>query len=78
VALLKPFFPLDWTFFGLTSDYKVTLLEEIYVCTKHIGFTRQDVMLMPVYERKYHINKLIEENEKQQEQIQKMKKQKRG
>ena len=60
---------LDQTFFGLTSNYKAYLLNETYVCTKHIGFTRQDVMYMPVWERRIYLDHLVEEVEEQNKRM---------
>ena len=59
------------SFFGLSSEYRVALLDEIYYLSKHVNFTYQNVMTMPTYERKYFINKLVEEFEKQREEIEK-------
>ena len=59
----------DQTFFGLTSNYKAYLLNETYVCTKHIGFTREDVMYMPVWERKNYIQQLLEEVDEEKKQM---------
>lgn len=55
---------LGWSFFALSSEYQKHLLDEIYYLVKVVGFTYHDVTHMPTYERKYFINKLIEENQK--------------
>ena len=47
--------------------YKTYLLEEIYYCVKHIGFTYQDVLEMSVYERRQYLSLLINENQKKTE-----------
>jgi hypothetical protein len=76
---LKPFLLLDQTFFGLTLEYKPYLLKEIFVCTKHIGFSYKDTMSMPVWERRNYIEQFLEEVEYQNKQIEEQsKKSKRG
>jgi hypothetical protein len=42
-------------------DYKIELTREIYICTKHIGFSYADIMMMPVWERRNYIDQLIKE-----------------
>lgn len=58
---------LGWSFFALSSNYQKHLLDEIYYLVKFARFSYRDIMTMPTYERKFFINKLIEENKKQQE-----------
>jgi len=43
------------------------MLDEIYYLVKYANFTRQDVLIMPVFERKYMLAKLHEEFEKRKE-----------
>ncbi len=50
-------------------NYKTILLEEIFYCVKHIGFTYNDVLNMSVYERRQYLNLLINENQKKSEVI---------
>jgi len=57
------FLSLDQTFFGLNLDYKLDLVREIYVCTKHIGFSYKDIMYMPVWERRNYIDQYLKEVE---------------
>jgi hypothetical protein len=54
-------------------SYKTYLLEEIYYCVKHIGFTYSDVMNMSVYERRQYLSHLINENNKKNEAIEEQK-----
>jgi hypothetical protein len=54
-------------------SYKTYLLEEIYYCVKHIGFTYSDVMNMSVYERRQYLSHLINENQKKNEAIEEQK-----
>jgi hypothetical protein len=58
-------------FFGLTPSYKSILLEEIHsLCYfGQGGFTHDDVYNMPIRYRHYHIKKIIEHVEKQNEEI---------
>ncbi len=55
--------------------YKTYLLEEIYYCVKHIGFTYDDVLNMSVYERRQYLNLLLNENQKKNEAIEEQKEQ---
>ena len=64
---------LGRSFFGLSSEYRVALLDEIYYLSKHVNFTYGDVMNMPTYERKYFIGKLVEEFDKRKQQSEKVK-----
>ena len=62
-------FPSQSDFFGLTSSYKPSLFQEIYILVHHAGFTREDVMLMPIFERRAYmsfIQKEVDEKNKAQ------------
>jgi hypothetical protein len=61
------------SFFDLSSDYKKIQLDEIYYLSKHVNFSYSDILIMPVFERKYFINKLVEEFDKRNEMIEKQK-----
>ena len=61
------------SFFDLSSDYKKNQLDEIYYLSKHANFSYSDILIMPVYERKYFINKLVEEFDKRSEMVEKQK-----
>ena len=54
---------LGWSFFALSSDYQKYLLDEIYYLVKYGRFSYRDVTQMPTFERKYFINKLVEEKQ---------------
>lgn len=45
------------------------MLYEMFVLVKHSGFTREDILFMPIYERKIHLEFLIEEAENRKKQI---------
>jgi len=64
---------LGWSFFGLSSDSRVSVLDEIYYLTRHANFSYNDLINMPTYERKYFIGKLVEEFEKRNQQAEKAK-----
>jgi hypothetical protein len=64
---------LGWSFFGLSSEYRVGLLDEIYYLIRYANFSYSDIMTMPTYERKYFINKVIDEFEKKNESYEKIK-----
>tara|TARA_R110000772_G_scaffold69761_1_gene153844 strand:- start:559 stop:702 length:144 start_codon:yes stop_codon:yes gene_type:complete len=40
------------------------MLDEIYFCVKELGFTYSDLMNIPVFERRYFINKYVEDVER--------------
>jgi hypothetical protein len=58
---------LTQNFFVHSTDYKTSVLEEIYYLGKHLNFTYSDIMIMPVYERKFLVNMLVEEFEKKKQ-----------
>jgi hypothetical protein len=70
VSPLLPFFPLTSTFFGLTSDYRAWWEEELFVCRKHIGWSYDDLMRMPINSRRYQIHLLKNENKARDEHYQ--------
>lgn len=55
-------------------EYKPFLMNEIYVCTKHIGFSYSDTLRMPVWERRNYIQQLMEEVERENKEIAKQSK----
>jgi hypothetical protein len=59
--------PLGLNFFGLSSNHKKTTLDEFYYLIKFANFSYSDVMNMPTFERRYFIDKLVEEYEKKSE-----------
>ena len=65
----------DWTFFGLTPSYKISVYDQIFDLVFHgKGFSYQDVLDMPVYLRIYFINKInkyYEDKNKAQEKANK-------
>jgi len=62
-------FPLESTFFGLTSEYRGHLFTQIHDLVYHGngGFIHSEVYNMPIWMRKFHIQKISEYNKKQQE-----------
>ena len=61
------------SFFDLSSDYKKNQLDEIYYLCKHANFSYSDILIMPVFERKYFVNKIVEEFDRKQEMYEKQK-----
>jgi len=59
-------------FFVLSSEYRRALLEEIYYLVKHANFTYHDVVHMPIFERRFFIDKITEEFRKRNEKIEEM------
>jgi hypothetical protein len=39
-------------------------MDEIYYLVKYANFTYNDLLVMPTFERKYFLEKLVEENSK--------------
>jgi len=68
-------FPSALTFFGLTSEYRSLLFTQIHDLVYHGGggFIHSEVYNMPIWMRRYHIQKINEYNIKQQEEIDKQK-----
>jgi len=58
-------FLLALAFFGLNSDYRNYVLDEVYYMVKHVNFERDDVLKMPIFERRYHLQKYVAELEAQ-------------
>jgi len=62
-------FPLELTFFGLTSEYRISLFTQIHDLVYHGngGFIHSEVYNMPIWMRRFHIQKINDFNKKQQE-----------
>jgi hypothetical protein len=52
---------LGRNFFVLSSNFKKNQLDEIYLLVKHANFSYRDVVRMPIFERRYFVEKLIDE-----------------
>lgn len=65
---------MDQAFFGLNSDYRNSVLDEVYYMVKHVNFSRDDVLKMPIFERRYHLQKYINELEAQKQAMEAKKK----
>ena len=71
-----PFFHLTSSFFGLTSAYKTSLLDEIYITTQHLkGVTYSDVLSMPTYERRYFLSMLTKDMREREDKMEEMRQQ---
>ena len=76
---MPPFFHLLPSFFGLTSEYKAPLLEEMYICTQYLkGVTYSDVLAMPTYERRFFLSLLTKEAKQREEESEKMREEMRN
>jgi len=64
---------LGLAFFGLTPEYKKTILDEVFLLSYHSqgGFTHDEVYNMPIRYRRYYLQKLSDLVEKQQEEMDK-------
>lgn len=65
---------MDHRFFGLNSDYRNHVLDEIYYMVKHVNFEREEVLKMPIFERRYFLSKYVAELETQKEAMNSAKK----
>jgi hypothetical protein len=61
------------TFFGLTPSYRNTLFTQIHDLVYHGGggFIHSEIYNMPIWMRRYHIQKINEYNTKQKEEMEK-------
>lgn len=59
-------FPIDSNFFGLPDNYRENLMDEIFLISYYSkgGITRKDVMDMPIYERRWTMDRISEEVDK--------------
>jgi hypothetical protein len=55
---------LGWTFFVLSSDYRKNQIDEFYYLNNLMKITYQDFLQMPVFLRRYLLDKWAEENKK--------------
>lgn len=55
---------LGWTFFALSSNYRKGQLDEFYYLNTLMKITYQDFLAMPLFVRKYLLDKWIEDNKK--------------
>jgi hypothetical protein len=55
---------LGWTFFVLSSDYRKSQIDEFYYLSTLMKISWQDFLIMPVFVRKYLLEKWIEDNKK--------------
>ena len=52
------------TFFVLSSDYRKSQLDEFYYLNSLLNISYQDFLIMPLFTRKYLLDKWIEDNKK--------------
>ena len=51
--------PSDWTFFGLTQNYRVHLHDQVFDLVYHgKGFSYHEVYNMPIYLRHFYVRKI--------------------
>jgi hypothetical protein len=55
---------LGWTFFALSSDYRKGQIDEFYYLNTLMRITYQDFERMPIFVRKYLLDKWVEDNKK--------------
>ncbi len=66
--------PYHWTltFFGLPSDYRKTLHEEIFTLVYYgNGFSHDDIYIMPVYLRRFYSKLLLDEKKREKDAVEK-------
>ena len=59
--LLKFLCLLAQGFFGLTPEYKESLLEQFFLLQYHLGMSYSDVRSLPVPYRKWYLDRLTKE-----------------
>jgi len=66
-------FPSVSAFFGLTPKYRGIIFREIHDLVYHGGggFIHSEIYNMPIWMRRYHIEKINEHNKKQNEEMKK-------
>ena len=55
---------LGWTFFALSSDYRKGQIDEFYFLSTLLNVTWSEFQNMPIFVRKYLLNKWYEINKK--------------
>jgi hypothetical protein len=55
---------LGWTFFVLSSNYRQGQIDEFYYLNKLMNISYHDFQTMPLFVRKYLLDKWIEDNKK--------------
>lgn len=55
---------LGWTFFVLSSDYRKNQIDEFYYLNRFMGISWTDFEKMPLFVRKYLMDKWLEDNKK--------------
>jgi len=53
---------LGWTFFVLSSDYRKGQIDEFYFLKTLLNVSYSDFLIMPIFIRKYLLNKWMELN----------------
>jgi len=56
---------LGSSFFALSSEYRKTQLDEFYYLSKLVGVSWSEFQTMPIYFRKYLLDKWVDENKPQ-------------
>jgi len=55
---------LGLTFFVLSSDYRKGQIDEFFYLKTLLNVSYQDFLIMPIFIRKYLLNKWLEDNQK--------------
>jgi hypothetical protein len=55
---------LGWTFFALSSDYRKGQIDEFYYLKTLLNISYSDFLIMPLFVRKYLLDKWVELNRK--------------
>jgi hypothetical protein len=55
---------LGWTFFVLSSDYRKNQIDEYYYLATLLNVSYNDFLNMPIFVRKYLLDKWVEVNKK--------------
>ena len=58
-------------FFGLSSEYRVNVLEEVYLLIKHLGVGYEECRRMPTRYRRWFLDRIIDDFNKKKSQREK-------
>lgn len=70
-------FRLERTFFGLTDEYIENVYEQFFLLKHHGGWSLFELYNLPIGLRKWFLERMIKEFEKEQEEVEKARKKRR-
>ena len=61
------FFGLSYNYFKAPEDYNSVVYEKIYLMKTYMGWSFEEIYMLPIPLRDWFINKWIEDNKKKEE-----------